>query len=379
MATVSLLANPEQVGRILLLCWKATRLAKKLGLPLKVPVCLVGDTGCGKTEAVKQFHARMVKMFEDKDIDIGLWTMILSMIPPEDIGGIPSVDSKSSTLKHYMMDCMPFDCDDYGVFLMDEYDRATPETQNASMQITLGGMFHGHYLSSNVYPVMAMNGTADIYTNPLSQAARTRVCTIFMGNSADTGAKSYIKWSKKAGLPEVCRVFNVDFSSKIKCVEKFEELAVCTRRTLDMAGLVTLAKHEVDNSPNGFETDDIYPNIIAGLIGMEAMTQYFSIEKALREKIDVEDIIDNPKTADIWEEPSMMFYAVQSVCGKLDTIHGGDIKKVCGVAEYALRLPHDEWIEIWMNALTSAFPKLLEQQVFSRWQTRKQRKGKGVM
>lgn len=381
MAEVSMIVGPEAVGRILLLCWKATRLAQKMGLPHKIPVCIVGDTGCGKTEAVKQFHAKLAEQFGSakKPIDLKLWTMILSMVPPEDIGGYPSVDPDTGKIKSRMLEYLPFDCNDYGIMFMDEYDRATPETQNASLQVTLGGQYHGHALSENVYPVMAMNGTADIYTNPLSQAARTRVCTVFMGMSADPKASSYVKWSKKNGLPEVCRVFNTDFSSHIKCVEKFEEMAVCTRRTLDMAGLVTLAKQQVDLSDKPFETDDIYPAIIAGLIGMEGMTRYLSIERAIKEQLDVTDIIEDPENAPLLEDPSMIFYAVQGIIGKLEKEYESDIKKVRAVAEYALRFPHDEWIEIWMNALSIQFPKLVESNVYNRWTNRKQRKGKGMM
>ena len=47
--------SPDQAKRAIYLNWTATLIAGKMGLTLKVPTALVGDTGCGKTDAVRAF------------------------------------------------------------------------------------------------------------------------------------------------------------------------------------------------------------------------------------------------------------------------------------------------------------------------------------
>jgi len=375
---VTLFVNPEQVERILLLCWKATRIAQKMGLSLRVPVALVGDTGCGKTESVRNFYKNLAHKLKKQKVDLNLYTMILSMVPPEDIGGIPTVSEKSDKIKHKVLDCLPFDSDEFCIIFQDELDRATPETQNAALQFMLGGTYHGHFLSPNAYTISALNGTSDIYTNPLSQAARTRVCSIFISRSADGGVKSYDNWARKAGIPQVCRTFNTQFGHLIQSTMEFEELAVCCTRTLDMCGLVTKAKQEVDASDQ-FETDDIYPAIIAGLIGIKAMPNYLSIEKALREGLDAEEVINNPEEADLLEDPSMIFYLIQAVTGLLKDKYESDKKKVRAAATYGRRHDNDEWVEIWMTSLLKEFDFFAEDPVYTRWVKTKKQKGLGVM
>ena len=53
MGKITTFVSGDQIGRILLLNWRATEIAKGLQLDLKVPTALVGDTGCGKTTVVK--------------------------------------------------------------------------------------------------------------------------------------------------------------------------------------------------------------------------------------------------------------------------------------------------------------------------------------
>lgn len=376
MGNVSMFINPDQANRILMLCWRATRLSIKMGLPLRIPVALVGDTGCGKTESVKAFHAKLAAQYEERGKEFKLYTTILSMVPAEDIGGIPT--ASNGRVKHNMLECLPFDCNETCIGFADELDRATPETQNAFLQFLLGGMYHGHYMSPNAYWICAMNGTSDIYTNPLSQAARTRMCTIFMSRSAKDGTKSYDNWAERNGIPQVCRTFNSQFGSLIQSTKDFEEMAVCTPRTLDMCGIVTLAKQEVE-AKELFEVEDIYRPIIAGLIGMEAMANYMGVEDALAKQLEPQEVLRCPEEAKMVSDPTLVFYLIQAVIGLISGKYNDDMKMVKKAAQYGRRFESDEWIEIWMTSLLKAFPDFVKDENYQKWCAKKQRKGKGMM
>lgn len=375
---INAFVNPEQVGRILTLCWKASRIAASKGLDLRIPVGLVGDTGVGKTTAVRAFYEKLARQLAKKDVKLNLEIMLLSMLPPEDLGGLPYRDDKTKKVLHAMMAHLPFDCDDYTIIFGDEVDRGSNETQNAFLQILLGGKYHGHQLSPNAYPVVALNGTSDIYTNPLSQAARTRMCTIFMSRKATDSATSYDRWAIRNGIPQVCRTFNEQYGTLIQSTDEFEELAVCTPRTLDMCGLVTLAKHEVD-AAGSYETDDIYLPIISGLIGLKAGATYLGVEKALMQGVDPESVLDDPKSAELMEDPSMIYYLIQAACALVKDKYNHSEKKIRALAIYGMRHEVDEWKEIWMSTLLKEFPDFASDDLHRKWVQYKKSRKLGVM
>jgi len=379
MGKITTFVSGDQIGRILLLNWRATEIAKGLQLDLKVPTALVGDTGCGKTTVVKTFHKRLATALKKKKIPLNIYKLILSMVPPEDIGGLPQYDKVSERVLHRMLMTLPFDSEEWSVIFMDEFDRGTPETQNAGLQALLGGEYHGHFISPNAYPICALNGTADIYTNPMSQAARTRMCTIFMSSNSEGDSRSYDNWARMNGIPQVCRTFSEQFGSEYHSVKDYEELAVCTRRTVDMCGMVTIAKQAVDTSDTPFETDDIYQPILAGIIGMKAASIYMSIEKSIKEGLDPHDILDNADEAEILTDPSMIYYLMQACMGIVKDRYGSDMKKVKSLASYGMRHRSDEWKEIWMTQLGKMFPEFIKTKEYSRWVNVKKRKNIGIM
>lgn len=374
----TLFINNEQLQRVFMLCWRATRISIDLGLSLRVPVAVIGDTGTGKTEGVKAFHKYLLDKLSKSGKDIKLYTTILSMVPPEDIGGIPMLDKVSGTILHRMLGCLPFDSDEFSIILLDEFDRATPETQNPALQFLLGGEYHGHRLSPNAYPIIAMNGSSDIYTTPLSQAARSRLCSVFLSTSSADCTKSYLKWAKASGIPPVCQLFSEHCAESIVSTKEFEELAVCTRRSLDMCGMVTLAKEKVDKE-GLYETDDIYPAVIAGLIGIEAMAKYLACEKALKEGVDPEKVILDPEDAPIPDSPSMTTYLLHSVLSLLEDKYRGNKKHVRAVGAYARRFAHDEWVEIWMSSLAKKYDWFVTDPLYERWVAVKKHRQLGHM
>ena len=129
--------NPSQVLRCLAVLWAAG-----------IPTALIGGVGTGKTSTVHQFVELLRKQSGKKTVN--LWTLILSYLSPEEIGGVPAPNRESGHLDYYMPGFLPFDCSDSGVIFGDEFDRATPEVQNAFLQVLLGKEFHGHTLSPSL-------------------------------------------------------------------------------------------------------------------------------------------------------------------------------------------------------------------------------------
>jgi hypothetical protein len=356
MANVMYL-SPEQAKRAIYLNWMATLIAKQKGLTLKVPTALVGDTGCGKTDSVRAFAKQLSDAATRNETESHLWTVRMSHVLPEDLGGYAARDDAKGKLVHYMMDALPFDSEAAGVIFLDEFDRAPPENQNAALPLVYGDDFHGHRISDNAYVCIAMNGTADNYTTPLSQAIRTRVCSIFVSRDAADGAGSYDRWAAENGIPNVVRLFHRVSGNLIQSAQEFEELAVCTPRTLDMAGMVYEAKKVIEKQGR-VKVDDVYHACIAGLIGMAAATQ-FMVNEQLAESVDVVKVVTEPDTA-LLPQTSIIAFAMDAVTGHIKTLPSSQHKQAAlNACRYANRLTNKELVKMFIDRIAAAIPTVV--------------------
>ena len=270
--------NHDQLKRSLLLLWKS-----------KVPACIIGGVGSGKTTAVEE----LAKTLDSKmDVDFSLWKIFLGLIDATEIGGIPYRDDDNK-LSFMPPRCLPYNNEDYGIIFGDEYDRAPSDVQNAFNQILLGGEIHGNKISPNSYVVLAMNGESDQYTTPLSEAARNRVCTLFLSSHAYGNLDQWNEWAITNNVNETIRAFANCRTDLIKKHEDFDELAMITPRSRDMAGRILDAAKEVQ-----FKTEDILLPCLAGVISNGAANELIAFDKMRKDLPDIEHMINNPDEYD---------------------------------------------------------------------------------
>lgn len=356
--------SPEQAQRAMVLNWTATQIATKMGLQIKVPTALVGDTGCGKTDAVKAFHHRLDTVMRGKtngEKGTHLWNIRMSHILPEDLGGYAAKDETTKKLVHYMLDCLPFDTDDTGVIFLDEFDRAPSDNQNAALPLVYGDEFHGHKISSNAYVVLALNGQADNYTTPLSKAARTRVCSLYVSRNAADGLKSYDDWAAKNNIPAVVRYFHANSGQFIRSNQEYEEMAECTSRTLDMAGMITLAKNHLEEK-GGVKVSDIYAPCLAGVIGQQAASQYL-VNERLMNQYDIDAVLTAPETISP-PHYSMIQYVVDAVCHRVHTSQNKTW--ALNVLKFADSLRNEEWRKVIYDRMADSYPPIITLPEYTR-------------
>lgn len=351
--------NPGQLGRIFALNWRAG-----------IPTCVVGDNGTGKTTAAEEFVASLNAQNTGKKgkRPWRLWKLILGVMDPADLGGYPVPDKAAGTYDadgpppkvNYVMPAHMdfFDSDVRGVVLADEFDRAKPDVQNAWLQFLLGRNIHGHSLSPNAYLIMTMNGAADIFTTPLSKAARTRMCFIYVSHGAQKGAESWDNWAEENDVNAVVRGFAKFRPDLMKCHEQYEELAALTPRTEVMAGQVLDALRQVT-----FETSDILLPILAGIIGKAPAVELLGYHELYTKCPDPDVIIEDPDNAEVPSEKSVLYAlgsALVSRCAKDDR---ETAEKVC---RYASRLP-TEMAAFVYHRVDRRCPSVVTTQTFLKW------------
>ena len=328
----------NQLRRSLLLCYNA-----------KVPVCILGGVGCGKTTAVRDFAAEIDKQIEG---DFKLWTIFLGLIDATDIGGVP-VRTDDNEIEYAAPKCLPFNTSDAGIILGDEYDRSSPEVQNAFNQILLGGEIHGNKISENAFVVLTMNGSSDRYTTQLSEAARNRVCTLFLSSKASSTLSQWDDWASKNGINETIRAFAHFKQDLIKSHENFEELALITPRSRDMAGRILDAAKTAN-----FKTDDIMLPILAGIIGMGPANELIAFDRMREQLPDIEKMLKNPEkyeTDKCWANSSLCYAIGVSLGSRLTD---DDIDRAENAVKLVQYMPDE--IGAWaIRNVTKACPQVM--------------------
>jgi hypothetical protein len=98
------------------------------------PSMIWGPPGVGKSDLVGQVAEQIGKELKDKNF--GLIDFRMALRDPTDIKGFPMPDAKTQTMKFFRDGELPRD--GRGILFMDELPSATPATQAAGMQLTLG-------------------------------------------------------------------------------------------------------------------------------------------------------------------------------------------------------------------------------------------------
>lgn len=353
MSTQVMSCNNEQAQRAINLCWRAELLMRQNGLNLTCPVTLVGETGTGKTTCGHEVAAQM-----------GVRSIVKPLPLYADAGdmfAIPVPNMKDRTMQYLGDSTLPWNTDEAAVIIGDEVDRCTPEIMGPWSQFVLGRSFHGLTLSPNSYVMMTMNGASDIYTTPLSEQLRSRMCFLYLTRDAAGRQESYEAWALTKGISARARTFKKFRRDAMAKGTVMEDLAVPNDRTVDVADFVHQSAKDCP-----FQTGDILPLVLQGLLGVAGSIEWAAIDKLISEAPTVEDVLGNPTGAMIPENASVL-YALVCVLQEL----GKDSTKLTpakrsALATYGSRL-RPEMAAALFRPLTKSAPVICTDATFQAW------------
>lgn len=349
----------EQARRAIVLCMAAD-----------IPVALWGGTGIGKTTLVCDLAKDLgwngngnEEALEGKDF--GCWMINLSVMEPSDIAGIPfpNVTEKGQWAQYMMNKAFPFSLKAKGILFMDEVDRVSREVQNSALRVVDKNV-NGVKIGKDVFIIMAGNGTSDIYTTPLSEAYRSRVCHLYINQGSDKAVDGYEAWAEKNGISRLMRSFarfrKEEWTKNDRA--EFEELGVSNRRAFDNADRIL---QMVDGEELKFKTDDILLAVIQGLVGQSAAVQLLAFRDLYKTAPDPREVLKDPDNAPIPEEPAVVYATALAIIGMVEGEK--DTKRAKACLQYLVRLEPELGAMGIRKLITEKCPFICTEQLFLNW------------
>jgi hypothetical protein len=264
------------------------------------PLCLVGPPGVGKTHIFRQYAAAKNLFFI---------TVILGRIPSVDIGGVYVPDLENGELRHlitrrFLGEHVPDGYD--GIFILfDEIGTAMPDQQASIQSMIEDWSLEGNYIQKSVYFGFATNRVIDnCGANDLIKSLVDRLYIY----DYEPDYKSWLRWARHEGIADSIIAF-ISWK-KDEVLHQFDPNAPMGGQP-DPRSWSKLSYLIED------EDDQIAISQMAKAKVGEAMgLEWNGYRRLFAELADVEDVFENPETAQIpHHNVSAMYGMITNIAG----------------------------------------------------------------
>jgi len=280
----------------------------------KVSLFIWGTFGIGKSDSVRQVA---------EDLKLDLIDVRVSQLEPSDLRGLPKINGDSETTKWLIPNWLPNNKDSKGILFFDELNLAVPSIQASCYQLILDRKIGDYKLPDGWVVVSAGNRIEDkgnIFEMPVPLANRfihielkipevERWCDWAFENKVDNRIISFLNFKPS-------RLFSYDSKSKDKSIATPRSWVFCSKLINEID---ELGKLEILSS---------------SAVGEGTAIEFVSFLK-LNRKINIKDILDNPKKAKEIEEIDLK-YALLSEASEYyrKNKKPETLKKILNVCEY---------------------------------------------
>ncbi|MGE4293226.1 MAG: AAA family ATPase [Desulfovibrio sp.] len=310
--------------------------ALQILLAIRQPVFIWGPPGVGKSQVVRQAAEAM--NMEIADIRAVL-------LDPVDLRGLPRITDQGESVW-----CQPsfLPRGGRGIVFLDELNAAPPLVQAACYQLILDRRIGEYVLPDGWTVVAAGNRETDrAVTHRMPSALANRMVHLhFESNLFD-----WIEWARCHGIdPRVIAFLKLRPALLHDFDPQRAEKAFPSPRSWEFASAILAAA----------ATRSEAINIIAGTVGKGAAAELDGFLRIHDQLPDVEQMLSNPESADIPEDPAVICAVCESLARRAST------ENMPGLATLAMRMPAEFGVLLMREAAASD-PSIVGTEAFGQW------------
>lgn len=309
-------------------------------IDIRQPVFLWGPPGVGKSQLVAQ-------VAKERGLDIKDIRAVL--LDPVDLRGLPRISEEGTALwcPPSFLPRVNIDAEQ-GIVFLDELNAAPPLVQAACYQLILDRRIGEYQLPDGWSIIAAGNREKDkAVTHRMPSALANRMVHL----EVDVNLDDWLLWAQGANIrPEVCAFLRF----RPKLLHDFDPLA--SSRTFASPRSWEFVSRILDAKPAEQVEYDLYQ----GTVGHVGAAEFMGFLQVWRELPTVDDILSQPKTTAIPDEPAALYALCEALALQADST------SFEGIVEYAERLP-SEFSVLLMRDAVCKNQELVHSHAFSRW------------
>jgi len=275
---------------------KSTQMMKSLStlISIQQPSFVWGGVGIGKSEMIHSVGESLG--YQMRDVRVAL-------LDPVDLRGVPSVEDGVTKWNPPIF--LPTEDEPKTLLFLDELPHGSPSVQNALFQLVKDRKLGEYRLPDSTVIVGAGNRIQDrAGANRVNAALGDR----FIHLNLDVDADEWVDWAKESGriIPEV--IAYIRYRPENLFVFDVKAQVQATPRSWEYASKI------MATSPDS----DIEQELLAGTVGEGVSAELIGFLRTCRSLPSVDQIINNPDSIDLENDPAVMYAVCSIIARKMD-------------------------------------------------------------